>query len=115
MNKMQFVVISTGLLMATGGALAQDAAKRTEEIRNSSEAMKPPTDTPARTMQAPAAPLSEADRKAEEARRSSEQMKPQTNATGTTGAGGNTMAAPLSPADQKAAAEQQKSEMMKPK
>jgi hypothetical protein len=112
MNKMQFAVISAGLLMATAGAFAQDAARKTEEIKSSSEMMKPPTSAPATTMHSPATPTSAADRKAEEARKSSEMMKPQTNSTGATG---NTMAAPPSAADQKVTAEQQKSEMMKPK
>ena len=66
MNKMQFVVISAGLLMTTGGVFAQDAARKAEELKSSSEMMKPPTNAPAATRQSPAAPLSEADRKAEE-------------------------------------------------
>jgi hypothetical protein len=114
MNKTTFAVLTSAMLIATGSAFAQDAAKRAEEIKSSSEMMRPPTSNSATTTApSPATPLSAADQKAEDARRSSEMMKPQTNAPAAPA--GNSMAAPSSAADQKAAAEQSRSEMMKPK
>jgi len=113
MNRMTIAAMAAGLVLASS-AFAQDADKRAEELRNSSEMMKPQTSVPERTMMpATPHPQSEADRKAEEMRISSEMMKPQTS----TPAGATDRpptASPPSAAESKAAAERQKSEMMKP-
>ena len=112
MNKAQIAVIATGLLLAAG-AFAQDAVKRTEQIQNSAEQMKPQMNPPERTMAAPSHAETAAERKAREMRESSEMMKPQTSAP----AGSMDkapMSSPPSAAEAKAAAERQKSEMMKP-
>lgn len=115
MNRIKVVVFSTCLMAAAGGAFAQSNAQNAEELRRSSEMMKPLTDAPARvTGEAPmAAPMSEADRKAEEFRKSTEMMKPQTNppAMATNQAA---MAAPVSEAERKAAEARDRSEKMKP-
>ncbi len=114
MNRMKIAALAAGLVLASSGALAQDAAKRAEDLRNSSEMMKPQTNVPERTMMpATPRPQSDAERKAEEMRISSEMMKPQTS----TPAGATDRpptASPPSAAESKAAAERQKSEMMKP-
>lgn len=114
MNRMKIAALAAGLVLASSGAMAQDAAKRAEEQRNSSEMMKPQTNAPERNMM-PAAPRpqSDAERKAEEMRTSSEMMRPQTS-TPAAGTGSPSTASPPSAAESKAAAERQKSEMMKP-
>ncbi len=111
MNNLRIAILATCVLLANG-AVAQDAAKKAEDQRRSSEMMKPQTNAPAKTPGASqAAPMSEADRKAAEARRSSEMMKPQTNAP----AGASSpSSSPGSQADRKAAEARKKSEMMKP-
>jgi hypothetical protein len=114
MNRIKLAVVIAGLGLAANGAFAQDAAKRAEELRNSSEMMKPQVNGPERTM-APATsrPQSEAERRAEELRISSEMMRPPTNVPA-----GSMDKAPLSSppnsAESKAAAEREKSELMKP-
>ena len=114
MNRMKIAALAAGVALASSGAWAQDAAKRAEELRNSSEMMRPQTSIPERTMMpATPRPQSEAERKAEEMRTSSEMMKPQTSTP--VGAGSPTPAtSPPSAAENKAAAERAKSEMMKP-
>ncbi len=111
MTNLRIAVLATCIVLANG-AVAQDAAKKAEEQRQSSEMMKPQTNAPAAapgsTM---SAPMSEADRKAEEARKGSEMMKPQTNVPAGTSP---STSAPQSEADRKAAETQKKSEMMKP-
>ena len=77
MNKAQIAVIAAGLVLAAG-AFAQDAVKRTEQIQNSAEQMKPQMNPPERTMAAPSHAETAAERKAREMRESSEMMKPQT-------------------------------------
>jgi len=103
------LILTTCILMA-GSAMAQDAAKRAEELRQSSEMMKPQTNAPERATPM-AAPVSEADRKAEEARIRSEAMKPDTSAPASTA---QPSAVPLSEAERKAAEARTRSEMMKP-
>ena len=114
MNRMKLTVVAAGLMLAASGAFAQDAARRAEELRNSSEMMKPQTNAPERTMApAPSRPQTEAERNAEAMRTSSEMMRPQTSVP----AGSPDkapMAAPQSEAERKAAAERKKSELMKP-
>jgi hypothetical protein len=105
------LILATCILTA-GGAMAQDAARRTEEIRQNSEAMKPQMNAPERATSSPmAAPVSEADRKAEEARMRSEAMKPETSAPASTA---RPATDPVSEADRKAAEARTRSEMMKP-
>lgn len=110
MTNLRIAVLAACIVLANG-AVAQDAAKKAEEQRQSSEMMKPHTNAPATapgsTM---AAPTSEAERRAEEARKSSEMMKPQTNVPAASPSTG----APQSEADRKAAETRQKAEMMKP-
>jgi hypothetical protein len=105
------LILTTCILMA-GSAMAQDAAKRAEEIRQSSETMKPPMNAPAQATTTPmAAPVSEAEKKAADARMRSEAMKPEMTAPATSAPPSNT---PMSEADRKAAEARGKSEMMKP-
>ena len=105
-------LIFTTCILMTGSAMAQDAAKRAEELRQSSEMMKPKTNAPAQATTTPmAAPMSEADKKAADARMRSEAMKPETAAPATSARPSN---APMSEADRKAAEARGKSEMMKP-
>jgi hypothetical protein len=111
MTKTHLLVFATSILVATS-SFGQDAAKKAEEARRSSEMMKPQTQAPAMTPKSMAKPMSEADRKAEEARKSSEMMKPQTGMPARSSAA--PMTAPQSTADKKAAETQKKTEMMKP-
>ena len=50
MIKTRIAVLSTCLMVIAGGAFAQDNAKKAEELRRSSEMMKPPTDAPSGAM-----------------------------------------------------------------
>ncbi len=59
MNRMKLMVVAAGVMLAAGSVSAQDAAKRAEEQRNSSEMMKPQTTAPERSMVSPS-PQSEA-------------------------------------------------------
>ncbi len=114
MNRMKLTVVAAGLVLAAGGAFAQDADKRAEELRNSSEMMKPQVNVPERTM-APSTsrPQTEAERRAEEMRSSSEMMRPQTS-TPSGSPDKAPMSSPPNAAESKAAAEREKSEMMRP-
>ena len=78
MNKMKIAVLSTCLMIVAGGAVAQsDAEKKAEDLKRSSEMMKPQTQEPAgATSRGMSTPTSEAERKAEEEKRKAEQMKP---------------------------------------
>ena len=112
MNMTRLALITTLLAAATGGALAQGTIDRADELRQSSEMMKPPTMATGkwqRQAQAPA-PLSEADRKAEEFRMNTEMMRPQSPST----ANRATAVSPMSEADRKVAEAMQRSEQMKP-
>ena len=112
MTHSHLLVFATSILVATT-SFAQDAAKRAEEQRQSSEMMKPQTHAPAKARNPTVTPMSEADRKAEEAKKSSEMMKPPTAQQ--TRSNAAPMSAPESAADKKAAETQKKTEMMKPR
>jgi hypothetical protein len=115
MKMIAMAVLSTCLGLAAGGALAQDAAKRAQELRNSSEMMRPGASTPERTMSStPSAQPSEAERKAAEAREASEMMKSQ-NSSAAAGTMAARPSAPPTEAERKAEAERTRSEQMKPK
>ena len=79
MIKTRIAVLSTCLMVIAGGAFAQDNAKKAEEMRRSSEMMKPQgNNPPAGAMShGTSKPMTAEEMKAEEARRKSEQMKPQ--------------------------------------
>ena len=116
MNRMNIAVIATCVMAVAGSALAQDAARKAEELRNSSEMMKPPTNAPERTMSpaGQATPASEEERKAEEMRQRSEMMKPETS-TPAAGSVDKAPAVPASESERKAEEARQRSEMMKPR
>ena len=78
MTTVRYCVLVTCILLA-GSATARDAARKAEELRQSSEMMKPPTNAPVRSTSPPAAPVSEAEKRAEAGRKSSEAMKPHTS------------------------------------
>jgi hypothetical protein len=111
MTRSHLLVFAASIVVASS-SFGQDASKKAEEARQSSEMMKPQTQAPAMTPKSMAKPMSEADRKAEEARKSSEMMKPQTAAPSRSSA--TPMSAPQGAADRKAAETQKKTEMMKP-
>ena len=114
MNMIKLTAVAAGLVLVAGGAFAQDAEKRAEELRQSSEMMKPQTSTPERTMSpSMSRPQTESERKAEEMRTRSEMMKPETSTPSGSMEKTPSSSSP-SDAETKAAAERQKSEMMKP-
>ncbi len=114
MTKIRLTIVSACLLLTTG-AFAQTDAQKAEQLRQSSEMMKPPTNPPARSTGSGsvASPVSAEERKAQERRQSSEMMKPPSNAPARPASSGST-AAPMSDADRKAAEARRRSEMMKP-
>jgi hypothetical protein len=115
MIKTRIAVLSTCLMVIAGGAFAQDNAKKAEELRRSSEMMKPPTDAPSGAMNkgGSSTPMSEADKKAEEMRKSSEMMKPQGN-NPPAGAMSHGTSKPMTAEEMKAEEARRKSEQMKP-
>lgn len=115
MKTIQGLVIGTCILVASGTAIGQDADKRAEELRRSSEQMKPPTQaTPGGSSMPSASPTSPEEKRAAEARTRSEQMIPQNQSTPSSASGQPSASRPMTEAEKQAEDARRRSEQMKP-